>query len=158
MPRPFRAPAGSPLSRPRTVFPEERHVTPASKTTDPSADESSAVERANITTAAMRLQARALRGETVVLRLGPLVLFCARFDAWMLDPTAGMARCLAKSGEKLALGIVECGRHFRVRWNATYWIEDNVFNVMQFGADQQLALVGYPMAEIAALLSEPVRN
>lgn len=42
---------------------------------------------------------RALRGESRVVSIGPLVFFSTPAgDAWMLDPADGLARCLARDG------------------------------------------------------------
>src|SRR2546427_9068002 len=76
---------------------------------------------------AQHIQKRALRGETVVVRLGPLIFFCANQDAWMLDPEDGFARCLMREGQKLPHGITETKQRFAVEWNADYHIEGETF-------------------------------
>ena len=100
------------------------------------------------------IQERALEGCTKVVRLGPLIFFCANQDAWMLDPNDRLARCLMREGQKLPVGILETKTQFTIEWNAAYTIADEVFTVAERGTGQVRRIVGYPTREIEA----PMRN
>jgi hypothetical protein len=104
--------------------------------------------RSTFTKEARRLQNRALRGDTAVVRLGQLVFFCANQDAWMLDPEDGLARCLAHEGRKLPTGISETATQFGVEWTADYSIEGTVFIVRERETGAVRSIIGYPTQEI----------
>ena len=106
--------------------------------------------RSTYTKEAQRIQVRALRGETVVVRLGPIVFFCANQDAWMLDPEDGFARCLMRDGRKLPHGITETKLRFLVDWNADYRIEGEVFAWSERGGAPVRSVLGYPTRLMAA--------
>ena len=91
---------------------------------------------------------RALRGESRVITIGPLVLFSTSTgDAWMLDPADGLARCLARDGNPLPDGITETADRFAVDWNVSYSIDRDAFTVIE-GPGRVISVVGYPVAEI----------
>lgn len=105
--------------------------------------------RPTYTKEAQRIQMRALGGETVVVRLGPVIFFCANQDAWMLDPEDGVARCLMRDGQKLAHGITETKQRFLVEWNADYRIEGEVFTWSERDGTTVQSALGYPTRLIA---------
>lgn len=91
---------------------------------------------------------RALRGESRVVSIGPLVLFSTPAgDAWMLDPADGLARCLARDRSPLPDGITETADRFAVDWNVSYTIDGDVFTVVE-GPGRVISVLGYPVAEI----------
>jgi hypothetical protein len=91
---------------------------------------------------------RALRGESRVVSIGPLVFFSTPAgDAWMLDPADGLARCLARDGSPLPDGITETADRFTVDWNVSYSIDGDVFTVIE-GPGRVIGIFGYPVAEI----------
>jgi hypothetical protein len=92
---------------------------------------------------ARRIQECALRGDSRVVKLGPIIFFCANRDAWMLDPEDHFARCLMRDGEKRALGITENRRQFLIEWNADYRIEGEVFTVAERSGSVR-SIIGYP--------------
>ena len=104
--------------------------------------------RANFLKTAEHIQMLAQRGATTVQRLGPVILFCANLDAWLLDPEDGLARCIMRRGRKLPLGIEDYGLQFGVRWNADFGIEGDQFRVRSFGQKSVCTLAGYPVQEI----------
>ena len=106
-------------------------------------------EPATFTNEARSIQTRAAHGETVVVRIGSIIFFCANRDAWMLDAEDGFARCLVREGEKLPLGITESKTRFIVEWNADYSIEGEVFTFVERGTSSIRAITGYPTRQIA---------
>lgn len=97
----------------------------------------------NFTKEARRIQKCALRGDTRVVRLDPIIFFCANRDAWMLDPEDHFARCLMRDGETLPLGIIENRKQFSIEWNADYQIEGDIFTVMERSGSVR-SIIGYP--------------
>jgi hypothetical protein len=80
--------------------------------------------------------------------LGPLVFFSTETgDVWMLDPADGLALCLARDGEPLAVQITETETRFAIEWTSTYQIQGKAFAVTdQLGRTR--TIVGYPTEEI----------
>jgi len=100
--------------------------------------------KSNYVKEARRIQKCALRGDTRVAKLGPIIFFCANGDAWMLDPEDHFARCLMRDGEMLPHGITETREQFQVEWNADYQIDGEVFTVaVRNGAIR--SIIGYPV-------------
>lgn len=104
--------------------------------------------RTAFTKEARYIQERAAEGYTKVVRLGPIIFFCANHDAWMLDPEDGFARCLMREGQKLPTGISETKRQFKVEWNADYMVEGDVFTVSERETGTVRSIIGYPTREI----------
>lgn len=102
------------------------------------------LRRSSFEKEAIRIQQRARRGETVVIRLGQIVFFCANEDAWMLDPEDKFARCLMREGVALPHGITETKRQFAIEWNADYTIAGAAFAWTERGTDQATIVHGYP--------------
>lgn len=92
---------------------------------------------------ARRIQKCALRGDSRVVKLGPIIFFCTNTDAWMLDPEDHFARCLMRNGKKLPLGIIEKRTQFLIEWNADYEIEGGVFTVAERNGSVY-SIFGYP--------------
>jgi hypothetical protein len=89
------------------------------------------------------IQKSAIEGYTRVVKLGPIIFFCANRDAWMLDPEDHFARCLMRDGEKLPLGMIENAKQFAIEWNADYQIEGDVFTVAERTGSVR-SIIGYP--------------
>ena len=104
----------------------------------------------NFTKEARRIQKCALRGDTRVVRLGPIIFFCANRDAWMLDPEDRFTRCLMREGETLPLGIIENRKQFSIEWNADYQIEGDIFTVME-RSGRVRSIIGYPTHHLEPL-------
>jgi hypothetical protein len=83
------------------------------------------------------------------VRLGPLVFFATETgDAWVLDPVAGYAMCLARDRDKQTVHIVETDNDFEIGWSHAYTIDGDSFIVT--GADGKIMRTfGYPAREIA---------
>jgi hypothetical protein len=101
---------------------------------------------------ARHIQKRALRDDTCVVKLGPIIFFCANRDAWMLDPEDHFARCIMRDGEKLPLGITEKGTQFLIEWKADYQIDGEVFTVAERSGSIR-SIIGYPTRLIQDQLS-----
>ena len=108
------------------------------------------LDKANYTKEAQRIQECALRGDARVVKLGPIIFFCANRDAWMLDPEDHFARCLMRDGEKLPLGITENRKQFKIEWNADYQVEGLVFTVSERTGSIR-SIIGYPTRHIEPL-------
>jgi hypothetical protein len=93
---------------------------------------------------ARRIQKCALRGDTRVVKIGPIIFFCANGDAWMLDPEDHLARCLMRDGEMLPHGITETREQFQVEWNADYQMDGEVFTVAERNGAIR-SIIGYPV-------------
>ena len=103
-------------------------------------------DKTTFTKAAVRIQKCALRGDTRVVRLGPIIFFCAIRDAWMLDPEDHLARCLARDGQTFPPGITENRKQFAVEWNAHYEINGELFQVSEHSGSVR-AIFGYPVCD-----------
>jgi hypothetical protein len=69
--------------------------------------------------------------EARIISLGPLVFFStATGDAWVLDPSHGLARCLARAGVARPSGIRETAESFAVEWEGTYVLSGDGFGVV----------------------------
>ena len=103
--------------------------------------------KTRFTKEAIRIQKCARRGDTRVVRLGPIMFFCANRDAWPLDPEDQLARCLMRDGQTLALGISETRKQFAVEWNAHYEIHGELFQVTDHSGSAR-AISGYPVRDL----------
>jgi hypothetical protein len=109
------------------------------------------LSRTSFAKEATRIQHRARRGETVVVRLGQIVFFCANQDAWMLDLEDKFARCLMREGVALPHGIAETKRQFMIQWNADYRIEGDAFVWSDRESGTISTVLGYPMRMVAEM-------
>ena len=83
-----------------------------------------------------------------VVRIGPLVLFSTHSgDAWVLDPSDGLALCVARDGEKQTYSILETKTNFEIGWNAKYQLDGNLFIVRTADGNSR-SIFGYPVSEI----------
>lgn len=90
----------------------------------------------------------AVRREPRVVSLGQIVFFStASGDAWMLDPGDGLARCLARDGEPLPIGVRETAESFAIAWDLTYRIEGGAM-VFTDSSGSARTVLGYPTSEI----------
>ncbi|MCU0782447.1 MAG: hypothetical protein MUF81_00075 [Verrucomicrobia bacterium] len=105
------------------------------------------LDKTSFTQEAIRIQQCALRGDTRAVRLGPVIFFCANRDAWMLDPEDHLARCLAREGQTIPLGITENRKQFGVEWNARYEINGELFQVADDSGSVR-GILGYPVHEL----------
>jgi hypothetical protein len=109
------------------------------------------LRRTSFVKEATRIQQRARRGESVVVRLAQIVLFCANQDAWMLDLEDRFARCLMRDGVALPHGITETKRQFMIQWNADYRIEGDAFVWIDRETGTTRTVLGYPMRRVAEM-------
>jgi hypothetical protein len=100
---------------------------------------------------ATRIQQRARRGETVVVRLAQIVFFCANQDAWMLDLDDRFARCLMRDGVALPHGITETKRQFMIEWSGDFAIEGDAFVCVDRESGTVRTILGYPMRVVAEM-------
>ena len=78
-----------------------------------------------------------------MVKLGPIIFFCANRNAWMLDLEDHFVRCLMRDGEKLPLGITENREQLLIECNADYQIKDAVFTVTERTGSVR-SIIGYP--------------
>jgi hypothetical protein len=88
------------------------------------------------------------RQDPRVVTLGPLLFFSTQTgDAWVLDPSDGLARCLCRDGEQLPAGITESPQNFEVEWEARYTIEHEAMIFTSMSGNVRTVL-GYPVDAI----------
>ena len=132
-------------TRPRAVFPAPTLGAYTTVAWVAAGQMSVAQESATIVACAAAHEAR-------IISLGPLLFFSTETgDAWVLDPSDGLARSLARGGAALPNGIRETAESFAVEWEATYALSDDVFNVVD-RAGRTSGFVGYPVDQIRAVL------
>jgi hypothetical protein len=91
---------------------------------------------------------RAVERDARVVSLGALLFFSTTTgDAWMLDPTGGVARCLAKGGEPLPPGIDETAESCSAERTTHYRIDGDVMEFAERSGGVRL-VAGYPVAHI----------
>ncbi len=111
-------------------------------------------DEVSFTEEARRIQGKALGGQASVVRLGQIVFFSSESgDAWMLDPEAGCAVCLARDFEPRRIPIQETPAKLAIEWNADYTIEGEAFTVVERHGSAR-TIMGYPTAEIQRLAGE----
>ena len=106
----------------------------------------------NVTREAATILDCAAAQEARIISLGPLLFFSTEAgDAWVLDPSDGLARCLARDGVPRPLGIRETAESFTVEWEGTYVLSDDGFSVVD-ESGRTSACVGYPVEQIRVVL------
>lgn len=91
---------------------------------------------------------RAVLGEACAVTLGPVVFFSTQAgDAWLLDPADALARCLARGGDALPVGIVETAETFTIEWDVHFSLDGDAFRVVE-DTGKVTEIVGYPVDEL----------
>jgi hypothetical protein len=105
-------------------------------------------DEVSVTGEAERIIQCAIRREGRIVTVGQLLFFSTETgDAWVLDPSEELARCLAREGDPLPLGVLETPDSFGVEWDLAYGIEgDEIRFHDQLGREQ--IVLGYPVREI----------
>lgn len=104
-------------------------------------------EEVNIVREAELAVQRAVRRETRIVTIGPLIFFSTESgDAWVLDPGDGLARRLANDGTSLPHGIHETAESFGVEWQYEYEFDGDAMIVR--GDAGTRVITGYPVAAI----------
>ena len=102
----------------------------------------------NITHEAQYVADRAIRRDSRIVTLGPLVLFSTETgDAWMLDPADHLAVCLARDGSCLSVEIQETEERFAIEWTHAYEIDEELMTFVDRGGNAK-TMCGYPTREI----------
>ena len=106
----------------------------------------------NVTREAATILDCAAAQEARIIALGPLLFFSTETgDAWVLDPSDGLARCLARDGVARPSVIRETAESFAVEWEGTYVLSGDGFSVVD-ESGRTSAGVGYPVEQIRAVL------
>lgn len=104
-------------------------------------------EQVNVRGEAEHIIQCAAEREGRVVTFGPLLFFSTETgDAWVLDPSDGLARCLARDGDALPLGIHETPESFGVEWEAAFEFQGDAMIFRE--ALRERAVLGYPVREI----------
>lgn len=103
---------------------------------------------------AVQMQRRARRGETAVVRLAQIILFCANTDAWMLDLEHRVARPLMREGVALPIGITEAKGQLAITWNGDYAIKGDIFIWRDRESGTETRFSGYPMRVVVEMAKQ----
>ena len=88
----------------------------------------------------------------VLVSVGPLALFSTDTgDAWLLDPSEGLAARLARDGEPEPVYIEETEANFAVAWTGHYRIDGAAFIYSDRISGRVFTILGYPIDRIAQL-------
>ena len=111
--------------------------------------------QASFTNEARSIQFAAQRGETRLVKLGPIVFFSSSGgDAWMLDPEDQSAVCLARDHVPRPIPIQETDSKLLIEWNADYSIQGETFTYTERNSPSVRTVVGYPTAEIEQMVRD----
>jgi hypothetical protein len=98
--------------------------------------------------------ALAAQMQTRVVRLNQLAFFSTHTgDAWVLDPTDGLALRLADAGGRMSVRIFETDTSFSIGWTAAYHLDGHAF-VVRDGSGQRV-IYGYPVEELPQAQRRP---
>lgn len=90
----------------------------------------------------------ASQGEGRVVTVGSLVLFStSKGDAWILDVEDSLALCLMREFQRREVGIRNDPETFRIRWEASFTIEQGCFMVA-FEPGRVTAYPSSPVSDI----------
>ena len=98
------------------------------------------------------IQRRAALHDGRFVSVGPLALFSTDSgDAWLLDPSEGLAAPLARDGDPEPVHIEETETNFAVAWTGDYRINGAAFIYRDRASGRIVTLLGYPIDQIAQL-------
>jgi hypothetical protein len=98
------------------------------------------------------IQRRAAAHDGRFVSVGPLALFSTDTgDAWLLDPSERLAAPLARDGDPESIYIEENDTNFAIGWKGHYRIEGPTFVYTDRDSRRVLAILGYPVEQIAQL-------
>lgn len=98
------------------------------------------------------IQHRAAAHDGRFVTVGPLALFSTDTgDAWLLDPADRLAARLARAGDPESIYIEETDTNFAIGWTGHYRIEGAAFLYTDRASGRVLAILGYPVNQIAQL-------
>ncbi len=98
------------------------------------------------------MQHRAAEHEARFVTLGPLVLFSTETgDAWLLDPSDGLAARVARDGDPESVYIQETDTNFAIGWKGSYHVEGSAFVYIDRDSGRVVTILGYPTERIAKL-------
>jgi hypothetical protein len=91
------------------------------------------------------IQRRAADHDSRIVTVGQLVLFSTETgDAWLLDPTDGLAARLARDGESEPIHIEETDTTFAIGWKGRHRIEGPAFVYSDRDTGRTRTILGYP--------------
>jgi hypothetical protein len=96
------------------------------------------------------IQRRAAAHDGRFVTVGPLALFSTD-TAWLLDPSELLATRLARDGDPQSIYIEETDTNFAIGWEGHYRIEGPAFLYIDHHSRRVLAILGYPVEQIAQL-------
>ena len=101
------------------------------------------------------IQHRAAEHDGRFVTVASLVLFSTETgDAWLLDPTDGLAARLARDGDPEDLYLEETETRFAIGWKGNYRIEGTAFIFTDRNSGRANTILGYPTQRLAELSSK----
>ena len=101
------------------------------------------------------IQRRAAEHDGRFVTVASLVLFSTETgDAWLLDPTDGLAARLARDGDPEDLYLEETETRFAIGWKGNYRIEGTAFIFTDRNSRRANTILGYPTQRLAELSSK----
>jgi hypothetical protein len=101
------------------------------------------------------VQRRAAEHDGRFVTVASLVLFSTETgDAWLLDPTDGLAARLARDGDPEDLYFEETETRFAIGWRGNYRIEGDAFIFTDRDSGRIVTILGYPTQRLAQLGSK----
>jgi hypothetical protein len=98
------------------------------------------------------IQRRAALHDGRFVSVGPLALFSTDTgDAWLLDPSEGLATRLARDGEPQPVHVEDTDTNFAVAWTGHYRINGAAFIYGDHVSGRVTTILGYPTSRIAEL-------
>ena len=98
------------------------------------------------------IQYRADERDGRIVTVGQLILFSAETgDAWLLDPSDGLAARLARDGESEIIHIKEDESGFAVTWKGRYSIEGGAFVYTDSETGRIATIQGYPTDKLTQI-------
>ena len=102
----------------------------------------------NITREVQYVGDLAVRNDSRIVTLGPLILFSTGTgDGWMLDPEDHLAVCFARAGSRLPVNIGETDERFAIEWTHAYQIDGQLITFIE-PSGRAKTIQGYPTREI----------
>jgi hypothetical protein len=96
------------------------------------------------------IQQRAAGYDGRIVTIGQLILLSTETgDAWLLDPSDGLAARLASEGESEPIHIEETDTTFAIGWKGRYHIDGPAFVYSDHDTGRVTTILGYPTAKLS---------
>ena len=96
------------------------------------------------------IQRRAAEHNGRFVTIGSIILFSTDSgDAWLLDPSDGLAARLARDGDPEAIHFEETDTNFVIGWKGKYRIEGDAFIYSDGESGRIATILGYPTGQLS---------